>query len=192
MSQFSSKISSWDALFRLTSDQLKGLGIEPTSKRRYLLWWRERFRTGIWGVGGEFKYVNPEGVAYVRTVQVPGIEKLSEDEPEPPQGLTPLRNPGMKKIIVNVPPPTEKHEVSEDVNEASGAHVTTLDVIGGKWFEPVKGGQTGQWSRIVRKEGMWEEKQGKKKHGGERRRKEFLHNKYIAEQKKIREAGSDV
>jgi hypothetical protein len=188
MSQFSSKIPSWDALFRLTSEQMKGLGIEPTSKRRYLLWWRERFRTGIWGVGGEFKYVNPEGVAFVRTVQVPGLEKLSEDAPDTATaGLSPLRNPGMKKIVVNGPPPNEQHEVPEVVNEASGVHGTTLDVIGGSWFEPIKGGN-GQWSRVLRKEGMWEEKQGKKKQGGERRRKQFLHDKYVTERKNAREA----
>ena len=70
LSAHASKIPSWDALFTLSSSQLKDLGIEPARTRRYLLHWREKFRNGEFGVGGDCRFVQ-DGVAELRVVDVP-------------------------------------------------------------------------------------------------------------------------
>ncbi|KAL9098907.1 MAG: hypothetical protein Q9163_005517 [Psora crenata] len=70
LSQHAAKISTWESLFSLTSTQLRDLGVEPARSRRYLLWWRERFRKGVFGVGGDLKHVH-NGEAEVRVLEVP-------------------------------------------------------------------------------------------------------------------------
>ncbi|KAI9695140.1 MAG: hypothetical protein M1820_008908, partial [Bogoriella megaspora] len=69
LSQHSSKIPTWESLFSLSSTQLRDLGVEPARARRYLLWWRERFRKGLFGVGGDMREVE-NGVAELRIVEV--------------------------------------------------------------------------------------------------------------------------
>lgn len=74
MIKHEAKIPSWEALFTLSSEQLKESGLEPPRARRYLLWWRERFRRGIYGVGGDVKHTTKIGnqvAAELRIVQVP-------------------------------------------------------------------------------------------------------------------------
>jgi IGR protein motif len=164
MKQFTSKIPSWEALFKMSSIELQKAGVEPAKKRRYLLWCRERFRQAVWGIGGDFKYVSPDGIAFLRTAEVPS----GKDTP-----ATALRGPGMKKIIVNVPPPNVPYEVPVDTRQPKEVYLTALDRIGGLEVKPIKGGH-GQWARLIRIEGLWETKQGKKKLGGERRRKETI------------------
>ncbi|KAG9635933.1 hypothetical protein KCU69_g19588, partial [Aureobasidium melanogenum] len=46
MSQHAQKIPDWNALFSLSSLQLRELGVEPARSRRYLLHWRNKFRQG--------------------------------------------------------------------------------------------------------------------------------------------------
>ena len=57
LSQHAARIPSWEALFSLTSKQLRELGVEPARSRRYLLRWREKFRNGDYGVGGDLEQV---------------------------------------------------------------------------------------------------------------------------------------
>ncbi|KAF6225953.1 hypothetical protein HO173_012676 [Letharia columbiana] len=61
LSQHAGKIPTWQSLFSLTSTQLRELGVEPARTRRYLLWWRDRFRKGIFGVGGDLRNVKDGG-----------------------------------------------------------------------------------------------------------------------------------
>ncbi|KAK7757324.1 telomere length regulation protein [Diatrype stigma] len=75
LSAHASKFPSWEALFTLSSEQLKELGIEPPRTRRYLLQWRQRFRQGIFGIGGEIQYVEPDGTAELRVLEVPSRKK---------------------------------------------------------------------------------------------------------------------
>jgi IGR protein motif len=180
MNQFGSKIPSWEALFKMSSEEFQEAGIEPTRKRRYLLWSRERFRQAIWGIGGDFKFVSEDGIAFLRTIEVPN----GKDTPS-----TALRSSGMKKIIVNVPPPNEEYTVPEESKEPKDIFLTPLDGIGGPYVTPLKGGD-GQWARIKRTEGMWEHRQGKKVLGGERRRAETLAKLRQEERKKERAAAA--
>ncbi|KAI5305377.1 hypothetical protein KEM56_004593, partial [Ascosphaera pollenicola] len=69
MSKYASKISSWNDFFSLSSDELRALGIETARDRKYLLRWREKFRRGEYGVGGDLEHV-VDGVAEVRAVEV--------------------------------------------------------------------------------------------------------------------------
>ena len=86
LSQYSSKIPTWEALFSLTSPQLKELGIEPPRSRRYLLRWREKFRNGEYGIGGDLKSVE-NAQAELRIVEVPSPHQIG----------TATTSPGKKK-----------------------------------------------------------------------------------------------
>ncbi|OAR01004.1 hypothetical protein LLEC1_02175, partial [Akanthomyces lecanii] len=108
LSRHASKFPSWEALFTMTSPQLKELGIEPPRARRYLLQWMQRYRKGVVGPGGDFNYAT----------ELPG-----------------------------------------------------------------KGGAV-----VKITEGMWEQKQGRKIDGGERRRAETRFKKRSAERRAEREA----
>jgi hypothetical protein len=176
MKQFTSKIPSWEALFNMSSREFQGLGVEPARKRRYLLWCRERFRQAIWGIGGDFKFVSADGVAFLRAVEVPSGKDTAASS---------LRSAGMKKMIVNVPPPNVEYEVPAEARQPKEVYLTRLDGIGGAHVEPVKGG-LGQWARLIRKEGLWEHGQGKKLLGGERRRAESIAKLRQEERKKAR------
>lgn len=45
------KLPTWEALFNSTSAQLKSVGVEPARLRKYIIWWRERYRIA----GGEIE-----------------------------------------------------------------------------------------------------------------------------------------
>lgn len=70
LSTHAAKIPSWPALFTLTSPQLRDLGVEPARARRYLLAWRDRFRRGEFGPGGDCAFVDAQGRAQLRLVDV--------------------------------------------------------------------------------------------------------------------------
>ncbi|TVY18441.1 Mitochondrial protein FYV4 [Lachnellula arida] len=154
LSQHASKIPSWDALFSLTSAQLRELGVEPPRTRRYLLRWREKFRNGQFGIGGDIQHVE-NGTAELRVVEVTG------------------QHAGNHKIVVNVPAGgsatletlTEKKPVP-----VSGVHIKRAHTIVGPHVQPLKGGKA---AKIEVKEGLWEDKRGHKIDGGERRQAEI-------------------
>ena len=160
LSQHASKIPSWKALFSLTSAQLKELGIEPPRSRRYLLRWREKFRNGQYGVGGEFKHV-ADGEALVRVVEVP----VSGNSP-----ATATLSPGKRKIVVNVAAGGSALEKpAEQLVPAKSLSIKGAQTIVGPHVQPLKGGQG---AKIVVKEGLWEDRRGHKIDGGERRQAE--------------------
>ena len=148
LSQHSSKIPTWKALFRLTSSQLRELGVEPARSRRYLLWWREKFRKGEYGIGGDLKEVT-DGVGEVRILEMDG-----------------------KKVVANTKP-GEDEGSGDKIAKLKGVKIEAPGRIVGSFFDHVKG-SLGSVARIKVQEGLWEIKRGRKIYGGERRRKNVL------------------
>jgi hypothetical protein len=101
LSQHASKIPSWDALFRLSSTQLRELGIDPPRTRRYLLRWRERFRQRQYGIGGDLEHVK-DGVGEIKLFEVPIPEEWKKNNPNADLA-TATRSPGMRQVALNVP-----------------------------------------------------------------------------------------
>ncbi|KXX75154.1 Protein FYV4, mitochondrial [Madurella mycetomatis] len=166
LKQHASKFPSWDALFTLTSDQLRELGLEPPRTRRYLLRWRQRFREGKFGIGGDLKHVE-NGTA---------VLKIQEEDLSP---FTRLRH------VVNVPPGKRVEEVPpSELVKVRGYRVKGVRTIVGPHILPIKGGGV----RLSVKEGLWEDKRGHKVDGGERRQAEIRFKRRIAERKANREA----
>ncbi|CAG8981665.1 hypothetical protein HYALB_00006536 [Hymenoscyphus albidus] len=152
LSKHASKIPSWRALFSLSSAELKDLGIDPPRTRRYLLRWREKFRKGHFGVGGDCQHVE-NGAAELRVVEVPA---LGERQPMA------TRTPGMRKVIVNMP---SGGDVSQGT-PVKGFRIKGAHMIVGQHALPLEGGRA---AKIEIKEGLWEERRGRKIDGGERR-----------------------
>ncbi|KAI5358736.1 putative IGR protein [Septoria linicola] len=207
MSKHESKIPSWEALFTLSSEQLRESGLEPARARRYLLWWRERFRQGIYGIGGDVKHATKVGdkvAAELRIVEVPKQFKTGEERYETPASLT--RDAGFVKVISNTrpqileklheagaetgkrsildrlapPPKVERKEVSR----VKGMKIVRANMIGGTGIEYVKGYQGVAVLKV--KEGLWEQRRGHKVDGGERRRAEVRAKRAAAERKNAR------
>lgn len=204
LSTHASKIPSWDALFTLTSPQLKNLGIEPPRARRYLLRWRDKFRNGEFGIGGDLSKVGEGGRAEVRCVEVPwdarigkGVRIGAKREQEVSaaaemvQGYAPAatltRSPGTKKVVVNVraEEPVREMLAGEALKSATrvaGVKQKGANTIYGSHVEPVKG--SGGSRAIIRvKEGLWEHVRGHKVDGGERRKAEVRAKRRSAERK---------
>lgn len=184
----------------MSSAQMKDAGIEPPRARRYILWWRERFRHGITGIGGDLQKVQG-GIAELRVVEVP------TNKPAP---ATVSRDAGVKKVVVNVEPtvvlpedpanPKPKEEKvkgsvltamrpaqrmrKEEAKAVNGVKTVQGNVIGGTGVEYVKG-HTGV-ARLRVKEGLWEQRRGHKVDGGERRRAEVRAKRRAAERKNAR------
>lgn len=186
LSTHASKIESWKDLFTLSSPQLKEIGIEPARTRRYLLRWREKFRKGEYGIGGDFKYVT-DGQGELRVVEVPALPEKRQETTE--GGAASIsQTPGMTKLVLNVPQgsPTymlERGQTTQDLKKP--AYVTLRDghVIAGSYIQPVKESK-GSVATLKVAEGLWEDKRGRKVFGGERRRAETLHKMRVAERKK--------
>jgi len=164
--QHAAKFPTWDALFTLSSDQLRELGLEPPRTRRYLLRWRQRFREGKFGVGGDLKYVE-NGVAHLAIKET---------------GRNAFR---VKRIPVNIPPGKKNADdiPLEEVVKPTGYKVEGTRHIVGPYSLPRKGGG----STIKVTEGMWEDRRGHKVDGGERRRAEVRFKRGVAERKALRE-----
>ena len=173
MSRFAPKLSTWSSLFTLSSPQLRDLGIEPARSRRYLLRWREKFRKGEYGIGGDLTHVGSaeDGalVGEVRIVQVPREDGMT-------YGASATLAPGMRRVVVNVPVGLSLGDEGKAVGEGNGGKVAGVRIrdghtIVGSHFEPVKG-SGGLAARIRVKEGLWAHRRGKKVDGGERRQAE--------------------
>ncbi|KAK3069776.1 telomere length regulation protein [Teratosphaeriaceae sp. CCFEE 6253] len=193
LAQHASKIPSWNALFALSSAQLRESGIEPARARRYLLWWRERFRNGITGIGGDLKKVK-DGVAELRIVEVESARRGDAR-------ATLTRSAGMRRVVVNVPAtvvlPVDPAKAVEEGVEAvtpeidlrkaqpvAGVKIVAANIIGGTGIEPVKGHRG--VARLRVKEGLWEERRGHKVDGGERRKAEVRYKRRAQERKMAR------
>lgn len=171
LSQHAAKIPSWEALFSLTSKQLRELGVEPARSRRYLLRWREKFRNGDYGVGGDLRQV-VEGCGEVKVVAAPktvgggtGQEEVVVAETSALAG---------RKVVVNLPAGAATPVLGAGAAELSpvkGLKVLGAHTLSGSHVALVKG-SSGRVGRITVQEGMWEQRRGHKIDGGERRKAE--------------------
>ncbi|GAB7349682.1 hypothetical protein MBLNU459_g0353t1 [Dothideomycetes sp. NU459] len=192
MSAHAAKIPTWEALFSLSSQQLRESGLEPARSRRYLLHWRERFRNGEFGIGGDLTEV-AGGAGELRIVEVPakstgGSSSSSSSSSSSNSGVgraTLTSSPGMKKIVVNVPAGQEKPAGAPETLKPVGmVKIVRSGIIAGSNVEAVAG-QPGV-ARIVAKEGLWEQKRGHKVDGGERRKAEVRSKRRAEERKTTR------
>ncbi|KAL8836542.1 MAG: hypothetical protein Q9170_002862 [Blastenia crenularia] len=175
LSQHAAKIPTWESLFSLSSAQLRKLGVEPARTRRYLLRWRERFRKGSYGIGGNLKNVK-DSVAHVRVVEVPREQSMG----------APTGPNAMRKIIVNVPPDISiQGSTIHEIKPISGLRVLGARTIVGPFVEPVKG-TSGSVAKIAVREGLWEERRGQKVDGGERRKVQVRRKRKLEEIRKAR------
>ncbi|KAI0397277.1 IGR protein motif-domain-containing protein [Xylariaceae sp. FL0594] len=172
LKQHASKIPDWEALFTLTSEQLRELGVEPPRSRKYLIRWRQRFRLGQYGVGGDLKHVQ-DGKAELHVLE-------ADPTTVPPNELP-------RKIVVNTPPGRSlKDSKPEELSRVLGYHVEGAKTIVGPYAMPVKGGEG---ACITVTEGMWEDRRGRKIDGGERRRTEVRYKRRVAQRREARERG---
>ena len=171
LSQHAPKFPDWNSLFTLSSSQLRALGIEPARDRRYLLHWREKFRNGEFGIGGDLKNVLVEGEAGAEVVT--GKVKVVDVELSTGQGRS-------RRRVVEVGNETR----GTDGDEPMGLRVKARDVVVGKGVKHVKGSH-GQVGVVRVEEGLWEMRRGHTVDGGERRKAE-VRAKRRAEEKKNR------
>ena len=170
LKQHTSKFPSWEALFSLTAEQLAELGIQPARTRRYLLEWRQRFREGKFGPGGDFQYVQ-DGKAWL------GVAKYNVSDV--PGGVR------WEKKIVNIPEGKRPKDVPRDQHK----RVREYTVKGGRSIAgPYALKVNERLAHVTVTEGMWEDKRGRKIDGGERRQAEVRFKRRILERKAKREA----
>ena len=182
LSQHAGKIPTWQSLFSLTSTQLRELGVEPARTRRYLLWWRDRFRKGIFGVGGDLENVK-DGGAELRVVEVPVADAAI---PKSRTTSTPIGLQRTKRMIVNAPPEViEKSQSLQQLRPVEGMKVAGVRTIVGPYVQPVKGTR-GSVATIKVQEGMWEFRRGVKVDGGERRKVQVRRKRLLEERRTSR------
>ncbi|KZF26876.1 hypothetical protein L228DRAFT_280023 [Xylona heveae TC161] len=182
LSKHASKLPSWEALFSLSSPQLRELGIEPARDRRYLLRWCEKFRKGQYGVGGDLQNV-VEGKAEVRVVEVP-VPIKSQSTGDAAASAT--GSAGKRKIVVNLPYGESEPSIpAESLQPIRFMKVHGASQVKGPHVSPVKGTQ-GTVATISVIEGLWENKRGRKIDGGERRRAEVRAKRQAEERRTTR------
>ncbi|KAI5291113.1 hypothetical protein KEM54_006263 [Ascosphaera aggregata] len=179
MSKYANRISSWNDFFSLSSEEFRRLGIEIARDRKYLLRWREKFRRGEYGVGGDLDHV-VDGVAELRALEVP--RHLKKDKPVPPASLT--ESPGKRWAIANLPPgQTILKDSTVPLKKYFGIKLYDGNRIKGPYLYAIKG-TNNTAARIQVEEGMWEHKLGRKIDGGERKRAEVRAKRRAGERKK--------
>lgn len=96
-----------------------------------------------------------------------GAAELRVVEVQAPGARTPLATmtPGMRKIVVNVAPGGDATQGTP----VKGFRIKGAHTIVGAYAQPLKGGKA---AKIEIKEGLWEERRGRKIDGGERRQAE--------------------
>jgi hypothetical protein len=190
MSKHASKLPSWEKLFTLSSTELREAGLEPARQRRYLLRKREKFRKGIYGPGGDLEHV-VDGTAQLRVTEIPTAASAtasSEADIDPTARLlkySATLTPGMRRVIVNLPPgATEyKHDPSKPLKKFAHMKIHQGLKITGPFLQPIEGTK-GSAALIKVQEGMWEDKLGHKVDGGERRQAEVRAKKRAEERRK--------
>lgn len=190
LSAHATKIPSWEALFTLTSPQLKELGVEPARARRYLLDWREKYRNGEYGIGGDCQHV-ADGVAELKIVEapVPPNPQLGNTISPRSAAATATHDPGTRKFVVNVPVGAEAPtEPVEKLSRVQGVFVKGSRMIKGSYVEPIKG-SGGARARLRMQEGIWEVRRGHTVDGGERRKAEVRAKRRAAANREAREKG---
>ncbi|KAL6708702.1 telomere length regulation protein [Coniothyrium glycines] len=188
LSAHATKIPSWEALFTLTSPQLKELGVEPARSRRYLLDWREKFRNGEYGIGGDCQHVT-DGVAELKIVEaiVPPNPQLGNTISPRSAKATATHDPGTRRFVANVPAGAAAPvEPVDTLPAVRGFIVKGAKNIVGSYVEHIKG-TGGLRARIRLQEGIWEVRRGHKVDGGERRKAEVRAKRRAAENRELRE-----
>ncbi|PHH80487.1 hypothetical protein CDD82_1717 [Ophiocordyceps australis] len=164
LSKHASKFPSWESLFSLSAPQLQELGIEPPRTRRYLLRWVQRYRRGAFGPGADFRYVK-DGQALLKIATTPGTKLVD------------------LKWVVNVPP--EGQVMPNKLPRPASYTVSGLRTISGPYAVQLPG-SAGAVVKIT--EGMWENRQGHKVDGGERRQAMIRAKKRSAKRRAERES----
>ena len=96
---------------------------------------------------------------------------------------TATRTPGMRKVALNVRAGEDKPPVTlEEARPVAHVKIRGARTMTGPSIEYVKG-TNGLVARIAVKEGLWEEKRGKKVDGGERRKAEVRAKRRAQERK---------
>ena len=209
LSKHASKIKSWDELFTLTSRELRDRGLEPARDRRYLLRWREKFRRGDYGVGGDLRFVSDDGVAEMRICEVPSLRRLHTEEGTTSEGVegeeapstatarVPAENSpsnlthlfSTQKLILNLPTgSTDPNsallpgQTTADLRKVAFVKLANGHLIQGPFVQPLKGSQ-GAVATLRWREGLWEHRRGHKVDGGERRKAEVRFKRRVEERK---------
>jgi hypothetical protein len=176
LAQYAPKIPTWKDLFTLNSKQLKELGIDSPRARRYLQQWRERYRSGRHGIGGDLRFVK-DGVAELRIVEVPKSRATAS---------TATLSPGMTKIVVNVAAGGSAESIpAEQLKPVKGLKVKSGNTIAGPHVIQLKE----KAAKIEVTEGLWEIRRGRKIDGGERRQAE-VRAKRRGEEKRAANGGA--
>lgn len=195
LSSHASKFSSWEEMFTMSSAQLKARGLEPPRARKYFLRWREKFRRGDYGIGGDLTHVS-NGTAELRVCEVPSLPtSIGSAVNEAQKGseaafASTMHTPGFTKLVLNVPQGAKTYQLGKgqkttDLKKPQGVTLKEGHIIAGSYVMPLAG-SNGSAATISVTEGMWEDTRGHKVHGGERRRAETLHKMRVAESKKAR------
>lgn len=149
-----------------------------------MLRWRERFRQGQYGIGGDLEHVT-DGRGEVKIFEVPVPKEWKVTNPSADMA-TANRGAGMRHVALNVPVgeevPTKPLEECEPVK-----HVKAR---GGQGSGAIVGRNVYMMSKdravIKVMEGLWEERRGHKVDGGERRKAEVRFKRRAEERKKAR------
>ena len=136
------------------------------------MWWRDRYRKGIHGVGGDLEHV-VDGAAKLKVVEVP----------IPGATIPGLGIQRTKKFVVNIPPDTDGKDLQvEQLRPVSGMKIVGERTIAGPYIQPEKG-TSGSVATMKVQDGMWEERRGVKVDGGERRKAMVRRKRYLEEMK---------
>lgn len=147
--------------------------MEPPRARKYLIRWRQRFREGQYGAGGDLSHVE-DGTAYLRILEANA--GAFGDGSETP-----------RRFVVNTPSGRAVKDCAPaELARVRGYVVKGANTIVGPYALPLA---DKQGAKITVTEGMWEDRQGHKIDGGERRRTEVRYKKRIAERREARERG---
>ena len=190
LSKHASKFESWQQLFTTSSPKLKEMGIEPARSRRYLLHWREKFRKGEFGIGGDLKYVQ-DGIGELRVLEVPALRSKGASSSEGDASyVSATLSPGMTKLVLNVPAGETTYKLEEgqstaDLMKVKGVKLHKGHAIVGPYIQPQKG-SNGSVATLKVQEGLWEHRRGHKVDGGERRKAEVRFKRRVEERKKER------
>lgn len=168
---------------------MRDLGVEPARSRKYLMRWRRRFLNEEYGPGGEFQHVK-DGVAELRVLEVQKKKNLgSGSEPASDASAVPAP-PVRMRCVVNMP---EGVRVEDVVGTADAQKYMSRVIkykpqgrseIVGPYAIPLA---HGKGASVTVTEGMWEDKQGHKIDGGERRQTKVRYKKRILERRQARE-----
>ena len=194
LSAQASKFPTWESLFTQTSEQLREAGLEPARSRRYLLRWREKFRNGDYGAGGDLQHVE-NGTAELRIIELP----IAQSQSAPASSTTSnsatkadlyfstTHTPGYIRLVLNVPSGVTTYQKllqpgqsTQSLKKPKGYKLQNGRIITGPYAIPSGHGS----AQVKVTEGMWEDRLGQKVFGGERRRAEVLHKMGVAEHRK--------